>query len=217
MINRIVTVILSVGIIFGVISLVAGSQTLRLPGNHQNYEPTQPIGFSHRQHAGDLQIDCLYCHIGAEQSRHAGIPATSICMNCHQFVTATMGAVRAEDNLATEQHRKPQLVISAELRKLYDAMALDESLTPLPDTAPVPVPWIKVHNLPDYVYFDHRAHTLAGVDCQRCHGAVESMERVRQVEDLTMGWCVNCHRRVNETGIAGQQVTASTDCVTCHY
>jgi hypothetical protein len=76
---------------------------------------------------------------------------------------------------------------------------------------------VRVHNLPDFVYFDHRAHVTAGVTCQHCHGPIESMERVRQVETLSMGWCVNCHRDATENGISGQAVHASTDCAVCHY
>jgi len=80
-----------------------------------------------------------------------------------------------------------------------------------------PLAWVQVHKLPDFVYFDHRAHGNAGVECQRCHGPVETMERVRQVEDLSMGWCVNCHRQVNQTGVADKPVEASLDCDACHH
>ena len=82
---------------------------------------------------------------------------------------------------------------------------------------PKPIAWKRIHKLPDFVYFDHRAHITASVQCQQCHGPIETMERVRQYETLSMGWCVNCHRDVNETGVAGRQVHASIDCVTCHY
>jgi cytochrome c peroxidase len=80
-----------------------------------------------------------------------------------------------------------------------------------------PIAWTRVHNLPDFVYFDHRAHVNGGVSCQTCHGPVETMERLRQVSDLSMGWCVNCHRDANRSGIEGKRVNASTDCVTCHF
>jgi hypothetical protein len=79
------------------------------------------------------------------------------------------------------------------------------------------IPWVRVHNLPDFAYFDHRAHVVAGVACQKCHGPVETMERVRQVESLSMGWCVNCHRDANLHGVAGKKVNASLDCAACHY
>ncbi|MCL4850701.1 MAG: hypothetical protein KJZ78_04885, partial [Bryobacteraceae bacterium] len=80
-----------------------------------------------------------------------------------------------------------------------------------------PIAWTKVHHLPDFVYFDHRPHVNAGVTCQECHGPVETMERVRQVSDLSMGWCVNCHRNANRTGVAGKPVQASIDCSACHF
>jgi hypothetical protein len=188
-----------------------------VPGNHQGYEPAQPIAFSHRLHAGELQISCLYCHAGAEQSRHAGIPASNVCMNCHKSVVASLGAVKDEDNQAAQEKRKPKLVVSTELRKLFDALALDEKLQPDPTKAPMPIAWVRVHNLPAFAYFDHRAHVNVGVACQRCHGAVETMERVRQVEDLSMGWCVNCHREASRSGVAGKKVHASIDCAACHY
>jgi hypothetical protein len=191
--------------------------SFRLPGNQQGYEPVQPIAYSHRLHAGELQIPCLYCHFGAEKSRHAGIPAAGICMNCHRFVTAPLGELRAEDALASKEKRTPRLIVSPELRKLYDALALNEKREPDPSRRPRPIAWIRVHRLPDFVYFDHRAHVNAGVACQQCHGPVETMERVRQVSDLSMGWCVNCHRQANERGINGRQVHASTDCVACHF
>lgn len=215
--SRNVTLVLLIGLVFSLAALVAGNHGLRLPDNQQGYAPEQPIAFSHRLHSGELQIDCLYCHYAAEKSRHAGIPAASICMNCHKFVTAPLGAVRAEDELAVEEKRKPGRVVSPEIQKIYDALALDESMAPIPGRATTPIEWIKIHNVPDFVYFDHRAHVTAGVACQRCHGAVETMERVFQVETLGMGWCVNCHRSVNETGVGGRRVHAPTDCATCHY
>jgi hypothetical protein len=199
------------------LSLVTLVTALRLPGDNQNYEPVQPIAYSHRLHAGELQIQCQYCHSSADKSRHAGIPAMNVCMNCHSGVTATLAAVKAEEAAAAQQGRPAQPVRSAELQKLYDAMALDKNLLPIADKSPTPIAWKRIHKLPDFVYFDHRAHISATVACQTCHGPIQEMDRVRQYETLTMGWCVNCHREVNETGVNGKQVHASTDCVTCHY
>ncbi len=216
--GRIVTIVLFVGAAMGTALLAARLGSVRLPGDHQGYEPTQPIAFSHRLHAGELQVQCLYCHSGAEKSRHAGIPAVGTCVNCHRFVTAPFGAVREEDELATKEARKPRLIVSPELQKLYDAMAVNpDGMLPFAGRTPAPIKWTKVHNVPDFVYFDHRAHVVSGVSCQQCHGAVETMERIRQVETLSMGWCVNCHRQVNQTGVAGRSVHASIDCATCHY
>lgn len=212
-----VTIILLIGAVFSLTALVVRLGAFHLPGNHQGYAPQQPIAFSHRLHAGELMIDCKYCHYGAESSRHAGIPASSVCMNCHSIVTDTLGSLRAEDELAKEENRKARHMVSNELQKLYDALALDEDMKPKEGEIPKSVEWVKVHNLPDFVYFNHSVHVTANVACDRCHGAIETMERVRQVEDLSMGWCVNCHRTVNDIGVAGNTVNASTDCAACHY
>ena len=216
--GRIVTIVLLVGAVLSTTLLGTRVGTIRIPGNHQGYEPAQPIAFSHRLHAGELQVQCLYCHGGAEKSRHAGIPAAGTCVNCHRFVTTTFGALREEDDLAKKENRKPRLIVSTELQKLYDALAVNpDGMLPIADRRPAPIRWTKIHNVPDFVYFDHRGHVAAGVTCQQCHGPVETMERVRQMETLSMGWCVNCHRQVNRTGVAGKSVYASIDCVTCHY
>jgi hypothetical protein len=108
-------------------------------------------------------------------------------------------------------------VVSPELQKLYDALALDAKLEPDPAKHPEPIAWVRVHNLPDFTCFDHRSHVNAGVTCQHCHGPVETMERVRQVADLSMGWCVNCHRESANNGVAGKKVRHSTDCSVCHH
>jgi hypothetical protein len=188
-----------------------------LPGNQQGYEPEQPIAFSHRLHAGDSQISCIYCHFGAETSRHAGIPPAAVCMTCHRYVTASPQAVLPEILEARKAGRTPRPVVSPELQKLYDALGLNSQLEPDPAKTSKPITWVKVHHLPAYTCFDHRAHTKAGVSCQQCHGPVETMERVRQVHDLSMGWCVNCHRESGRTGVDGKPVKPSTDCATCHH
>jgi len=138
-------------------------------------------------------------------------------MNCHRFITAPFNVIMAEDEMAQKEDRSPARIVSPELRKLYTALGLSEDLTPEPAGTQTPIQWIKIHSLPDYVSFDHRAHVSANVDCQTCHGEVQTMERVRQVSDLSMGWCVNCHRDVNENGFKGKRVHAPTDCVACHH
>jgi hypothetical protein len=215
--SRMTTYTLLVALLFSLLLLAQRVGGFRLPGNQQGYEPPQPIAYSHRLHAGELQIDCLYCHSGAETSRHAGVPATSTCMNCHRFVSAPWGAVRAEDEAARKQQRDPRRLVSPEIAKIYAAMGLNGQAQRQPDAVPRPVEWVRIHKLPDFAYFDHRAHVNAGVACQSCHGPIETMERVRQFESLSMGWCVNCHREANATGIQGKAVNASTDCATCHY
>jgi len=211
------TIVLLVALVFGAVILAFSAQGMRLPGNHQGFEPEQPIAFSHRLHAGELGIQCLYCHGAAEKGRHAGLPAASTCMNCHSTVSDVWAAVRAEDQAAQKQGRPPRRTISPELKKLYDLLALDGELKPTAGKEPAPIPWVRIHDLPDFVYFDHRAHVHAGVACQDCHGPVETMERVRQVQPLSMGWCVNCHRDANRQGIGGKQVHPSLDCSACHY
>ena len=208
---------LLVGIGLGILALLPKLSAFHLPGNNQGYQPVQPIAFSHRLHAGELSVQCIYCHSGAERSRHAGVPSTSVCMNCHRFVTTTFGAIRAEDAQAQKEKRDPRAIVSPEIHKIYDAMALDASMKRDPSKPLTPVSWIKVHNLPDFVYFDHRRHVNVGVECQRCHGPVETMERVTQVQDLSMGFCVNCHRDATKNGLKGKTVSASIDCAGCHY
>jgi hypothetical protein len=213
---RTLTVLLTTALFASLASLATA---WRLPGDNRGYEPVQPIAYSHRQHAGDMKISCLYCHSSAERSRYAGIPAVSICMNCHRLVTAPVSMVEQEKAAAAQAGRKPQRIVSSELRKLYDAYGLDERLFPLqgPGSNARPVSWVKVHTLADFVRFDHSAHVTVGVTCQTCHGPVETMDRVRQMAPLTMGWCVNCHRDANEHGIGGKRVNASLDCTACHY
>lgn len=215
--NRAITVLLVVGCFFSLALLVFRLGAARLPGNQQGYEPVQPIAYSHRLHAGELKIACQYCHSNAERSRHAGIPAASICMNCHSMVTAPAGATRAEEEAALKEGRQPRRLISEEIGKLYTAMGLTQDGKPDPAHGRKPIEWVRIHNLPDFAYFDHRAHVTSGVSCQQCHGPVETMERTRQFADLTMGWCVNCHREANKSGMNGQQANASIDCATCHF
>jgi hypothetical protein len=216
--NRILSIFLGSGLLLCLtIFLTSYANNVRLPGNHEGYEPVQPISYSHRLHAGELQIPCLHCHSDAGRSRNAGIPALETCMNCHRFVTAPIVDVRAEEKRAEKAGEKPRRIVSPELKKVYDAAGLDSELRPDSGKTPQPVSWVKVHRLPDFAYFNHGAHVSAGVECQACHGAIETMERVRQVSDLSMGWCVNCHRGANAQGVNGRVVAAPTDCTGCHF
>jgi hypothetical protein len=202
--------------------VLAQTAKVRLPGNHQGYEPVQPIAYSHRLHAGELGIDCLYCHHGAETSRHAGIPSASVCMNCHKTVTAGFDDVLQERERAEREGGDPVRLVSPELRKLYDAMGLDEELLPT-GVLGEPIAWKRVHNVPDFVYFDHRVHVARGLACETCHGPVQSMERIEQFSDLSMGWCIGCHRDNPRTspglpeGSALPEGHATTDCSACHF
>jgi hypothetical protein len=216
--NRITTLLLLVGIAFTGIALVPKLRAVHLPGNHQGFEPVQPIAYSHRLHAGELAIDCQYCHAGAERSRHAGIPAADVCMNCHRLVTAARSSVRAEEKAAEAEGRPPRRVISPELAKLYDALALSDDLQQRdPQRSPRPIEWVRIHQLPDFAFFDHRPHVAAGIDCRSCHGPIDTLERVRQVESLSMGWCLDCHRDPTRAGLGAGVAAASTDCGVCHY
>lgn len=205
-------------------AVVATSEARPL-GVHTGYAPEQPIDFSHRLHAGELGVDCLYCHFGARTSKVAGIPPTSTCMRCHTTVSTGFDATLAERDLALREQREPRRLVSPEVAKIWRAMGLDEQLAPLPE-GPAPIRWVKVHNLPDFVAFDHSVHVARGLSCQTCHGPVQAMERVRQESDLSMGWCLDCHRTQGvRPGIALQAGAArlppdehvSTDCASCHY
>jgi Cytochrome c7 and related cytochrome c len=203
------------GLGVGLVALFIHLREYPFPGNQEGYMPQQPIAFSHKLHAGDLQINCLYCHSGAVKSPHAGIPSGSLCMNCHRLVTASWDVTHAELDNTRQAGRPPKRIVSAELQKLYDALGLNAELQPAADKQPQPIHWIKVHNLPEYTRFDHRPHVNAGVACQECHGQVQTMEVIRQSSSLSMGWCVNCHKEHKEIG--GKKVSPSTDCATCHY
>lgn len=155
-------------------------------GIDKGYEPVQPIHYSHRIHAGENDIDCKYCHAGARKSQVAGVPSLSTCMNCHK------GISEVSEETATDEYSKEYY--DNEIAKLYDAVGWDpETHQYTGETKPVK--WVRVHNLPDFAYFNHSQHVEVGqLDCQKCHGKVEEMEILEQKEKLTMGWCVECHR-----------------------
>jgi hypothetical protein len=216
MMHQVVRRVLFVALAASLLFLGARLQGFYWPGNQQDYEPVQPIEFSHRIHAGKLEISCLYCHFAAERSRYAGIPSASQCMNCHGLVTASRDKVLEGYRNAQKEGLPVKPVVSQELQKLYTALGLDEKLQPDPTRKPTPIAWIRIHKLPSFTYFDHRSHLAAGVDCQTCHGKVETMDRVRQVTNLSMGWCVKCHRE-RKLEDSGKKSRPSTDCSACHY
>lgn len=218
MLRRNVTILILIALVGGSL-IYARSVNINLPGINQGYAPDQPIAFSHRLHAGDLKMECLYCHSGAEKSRHAGIPAASTCMNCHKFVTSGWDQFKIEEGTAQAENRAFQLPVSEKLTPLYAAVGFDtQEMKYREQGAGEPIEWIRVHSLPDFVYFDHRRHVGADVSCQTCHGPVETMETVEQFSDLTMGWCVNCHRDVNNGKLPELKGKyASISCSVCHY
>ncbi len=157
-------------------------------GVDQGYQPVQPIHFSHKIHAGDNGIDCKYCHSSARVSKTSGIPSLNVCMNCHKSVYEYNGET-------TPEYSKE--FYDGEIKKLYAAAGWDDSEQKYTGESS-PVKWVRIHNLPDFAYFNHSQHvTVAGVECQTCHGPVETMEEVYQYSPLTMGWCINCHRDTN--------------------
>jgi NAD-dependent SIR2 family protein deacetylase len=155
-------------------------------GVQQGYQPKQPIAFSHKIHAGQYEIECKYCHTGAAKNKQATIPSINICMNCHS------------------QIKKGTNTGEAEIAKIYQAAGFD------PNTATYsgvtkPVEWVRIHNLPDLAYFNHAQHVnVGGIACQTCHGPIQEMDVVKQYSLLTMGWCIDCHRKtdVNTKGNA---------------
>ena len=161
-------------------------------GVHTGYQPVQPIKFSHELHAGINQIDCQYCHSGAFKSKNSTIPSLNVCMNCHKNVQA-----RTEDGQ-----------VSPEIQKIYNALGYDVDKQTYDKTKEKPVEWVRVHNLPDFAYFNHSQHVVVGEAairkekglkpeepvCFACHGPVNTMEEVYQYSPLTMKWCINCHR-----------------------
>lgn len=144
-------------------------------GVQQGYQPTQPIAFSHQIHAGEYEIDCQYCHTGVRKAKSANIPSANICMNCHT-------AIKTD---------------SEEIQKIYTAIDYDPSTGEYGNNVQ-PIEWVRVHNLPDLAYFNHSQHVkVGGLECETCHGPIEEMEVVYQYSNLTMGWCINCHRETN--------------------
>ncbi|WP_315853198.1 c-type cytochrome [Mucilaginibacter robiniae] len=183
---------------------------------HQGYQPVQPIKYSHELHAGVMKINCQYCHSPAYKGKNATIPSLNICMNCHKVVK-------------TE---------SPEIHKIYDALGYDPQTQKYDTTKARPIQWVRIHNLPDLVYFNHSQHVkVGGLQCQTCHGPIQTMKEVYQYSPLTMKWCIQCHRRteVNGKGNAyydnilklhdklkkGEKVTEAmmggTECAKCHY
>jgi len=203
-------------------------------GRQQGYQPEQPIFYSHKVHAGVNQISCLYCHSFATQGKHANIPSVNVCMNCHMAIkeyTGTAGNLVREDGTPVNG--------TAEIQKLYSYAGWN------PDTRTYtgngkPIEWVRIHNLPDHVFFSHAQHTNAGkVQCQTCHGPIQQMDEVRQFAPLSMGWCVNCHRTTkvqfadngyysiyekfhndiknHKIDSVTVQMIGGTECQKCHY
>jgi len=157
-------------------------------GRQKDYQPTQPIYYSHKVHAGTNQINCLYCHSGAQDSKFSNIPSVNVCMNCHKSINKYEGpdVLTHEDGTAVNG--------TAEIQKLYDYAGWNPASKKY-DKPGKPIEWVKIHSLPDHVYFNHSQHVKVGKQqCQTCHGNIQEMGEVKQFSDLSMGWCINCHR-----------------------
>jgi hypothetical protein len=159
-------------------------------GVEQNYEPEQPIAFSHAVHAGENKVDCNYCHSTARHSAHSNIPSANVCMNCHKYIDGSEIVDASTGQLKYDGERSP------EIEKIYAAIGWDpDEVKYIENYETKPIKWKRIHNLPDLAYFNHAQHVNAGqVECQTCHGPVEEMEVMYQYSTLTMGWCINCHR-----------------------
>ncbi|WP_454879442.1 cytochrome c3 family protein [Sphingobacterium detergens] len=200
---------------------VGGWKTMWNVGVHEGYKPVQPIKFSHQIHAGVNKIECQYCHGGAFKSKNASIPSANVCMNCHNTITAS-------------EHYDGE--ISPEIAKIYRALDWNPE-TRTYGNNPKPIQWVRIHNLPDFAYFNHSQHVVvAGVECQTCHGPIQNMEEVYQYSPLTMKWCVDCHKKTDiksdnkyyedlikahERIKKGEKMTAAMigglECGKCHY
>lgn len=156
-------------------------------GRNKGYQPVQPIFYSHKVHPGTNQISCLYCHSGAQDSKHANIPSVNVCMNCHMSIKEYTGEpITREDGTSVNG--------TAEIQKLYQYAGWNPDAKKY-DRPGKPIEWIRIHNLPDHVYFNHSQHVRVGQQkCQTCHGNIQEMNEVAQFADLSMGWCINCHR-----------------------
>jgi len=206
-------------IVFGLIGFDYGNKKV---GVQKGYAPTQPIAYSHELHAGKYKINCQYCHSSADKSKQASIPSASTCMNCHAHVQAK---------------EKYNGTVSPEIQKIYTAVGWDpEKRAYIPDYKKQPIKWIRIHNLPDHAYFNHAQHVKIGkVECQACHGPIETMKVVSQQRSLQMGWCINCHREAKvdvannkyyeelhkNLKAEGKSITVAQngglECAKCHY
>lgn len=211
-------VLLLIGSVLLVFNIFNGAIDL---GRSQGYAPDQPIRFSHALHVGQNKIECQYCHTGVEKSRHASIPGTQICMNCHKAV------------------QEGPKYGKTEIAKIYNYSGWDPDQSKF-TRAPKDIEWVKIHNLPDHVYFNHSQHVkVGGINCQTCHGKVEEYEVMKQFAPLSMGWCINCHRNTEvkfaennyysvfqkykdelKKGTRAKVTVADiggTECAKCHY
>ncbi len=204
-------------------------------GRSKDYQPVQPIYYSHKVHAGVNQINCQYCHIGVYQGKQATIPSVNVCMNCHLAINEYKG-----EKIVTEEG--VEINGTAQIKELYKYAGYEEG-KPWDASKAKPIQWVRIHNLPDHVYFNHAQHVKVGqVACQTCHGEIQKMGEVKQFADLSMGWCINCHRetkvqfkdngfysiyekyhadlkngKLDSTKGVTVEMIGGTECQKCHY
>jgi len=204
-------------------------------GRSKDYQPVQPIYYSHKVHAGVNQINCQYCHIGVYQGKQATIPSVNVCMNCHMAINEYKG-----EKIYTEEG--VEVDGTKQIKELYKYAGFEEG-KPWDASKAKPINWVRIHNLPDHVYFNHAQHVKAGqVACQTCHGEIQKMGEVKQFTDLSMGWCINCHRetkvqfkdngfysiyekyhadlksgKLDSTKGVTVEMIGGTECQKCHY
>lgn len=181
----------------------------------QGFAPLQPVDFPHPSHVQLLGMNCLYCHYSAAKSPDAGLPAVGTCMGCHALVGPQRPAMDGR-----------------EARRSASIDSLHRYAPPGQLDKWQPIPWVRIHKVPEYVHFPHMRHVNAGVTCQTCHGPVQGMTRVFQFASLNMGWCVNCHVTGYKLSdgllaagdTAGARAAANVepkkaryDCAVCHY
>jgi hypothetical protein len=220
-----------------------GRQHVQLNRDH-GYKPDQPIAFSHKIHAGINKIPCEYCHSGARQNKMSMVPSLNLCLNCHKAIDKYS---HCDDQIFSTA--ETGLTGTQEMHKIYKYLGIDaktkaplsqEELDAREDVYKKPIEWVRIHNLPEHVYFNHAQHVVAGkIECQECHGPVEEMDVVEQHSPLSMGWCLDCHRKtevkfttndfykdykdIHEKLRNGEiekvtvETIGGTDCQRCHY
>ena len=190
-------------IVLGVLAAYGGWNSLMSIGVYKGYKPEQPIYFSHKIHAGENKIDCQLCHSSAKYGKVSEIPSMNVCMNCHRTIS--------EYNGKYMEQGKDKSFYDGEIQKIYAATGWDPASQSYTGKTQ-PVEWTRIHNMPDFVYFNHSQHVVAGGDaiiashnkknptakidvaCKACHGQIDTMNVVQMANDFTMGWCIECHR-----------------------
>ena len=199
---------------FAIAAAALGLSAYSGASSSQGFAPLQPVDFPHPRHVATLGINCLYCHYAANKSPDPGLPAVSTCMGCHTIIGPQRPAI---DSLPQRR--------SAAIDSLHRYAPVGQ-----PDKWK-PIPWVRIHKVPEYVHFPHMRHVNAGVTCQTCHGPIQQMNRVYQFASLNMGWCVRCHvngyKLADGLRAAGVEPTAADervpakraryDCAVCHY